>query len=90
MNANVKDCSPGHTIGRAAALGVSVILAGLLSTSSGAVAQEATGKSFVETFDTLSGSRWFVSDGWDNGKHQNCTWSKEHDRKGQGHAPVLR
>ncbi|MBB6465683.1 endo-1,3-1,4-beta-glycanase ExoK [Aminobacter lissarensis] len=84
MNANVKDYSPSQHFGRAAALGVSVILAGLLGTSSGAVAQEATGKSFVETFDKLSGSRWFISDGWDNGKHQNCTWSKEQVKVADG------
>jgi endo-1,3-1,4-beta-glycanase ExoK len=32
--------------------------------------------SFVENFDKLDGSRWFVSDGWVAGDHQNCTWSK--------------
>lgn len=41
-----------------------------------AAAQEgATGASFVETFDKLDTSFWFVSDGWNNGPHQNCTWS---------------
>jgi endo-1,3-1,4-beta-glycanase ExoK len=34
------------------------------------------GESFVEEFDELSSSRWYVSDGWSNGDHQNCTWSK--------------
>lgn len=37
--------------------------------------QDATGKSFVETFDKLDKKRWYVSDGWSNGAHQNCTWS---------------
>jgi endo-1,3-1,4-beta-glycanase ExoK len=32
--------------------------------------------SFVENFDKLDTSRWYISDGWTNGKHQNCTWSK--------------
>ncbi|MFC3163140.1 glycoside hydrolase family 16 protein [Ciceribacter thiooxidans] len=42
-----------------------------------AAAQEGvTGTSFVETFDKLDTSFWFVSDGWNNGPHQNCTWSK--------------
>lgn len=36
---------------------------------------KATGKSFVETFDKLDRKRWYVSDGWSNGDHQNCTWS---------------
>ncbi|MBW6425252.1 glycoside hydrolase family 16 protein [Rhizobium sp. XQZ8] len=45
--------------------------------ATGALAQEgATGKSFVEEFDRIDRSFWFVSDGWNNGKHQNCTWSK--------------
>jgi endo-1,3-1,4-beta-glycanase ExoK len=36
----------------------------------------AKSKSFVENFDKLDRKRWFVSDGWTNGDHQNCTWSK--------------
>ena len=43
-----------------------------------ALAQEgATGASFVENFDRLDTSAWYVSDGWNNGAHQNCTWSKD-------------
>jgi endo-1,3-1,4-beta-glycanase ExoK len=43
-----------------------------------AAAQEgATGTSFVENFDKLDTSIWYVSDGWNNGTHQNCTWSKD-------------
>jgi len=38
---------------------------------------EDTGKSFVENFASLNKKRWYVSDGWSNGAHQNCTWSKE-------------
>lgn len=34
-----------------------------------------TGKSFVEAFANLNKKRWYVSDGWSNGGHQNCTWS---------------
>jgi endo-1,3-1,4-beta-glycanase ExoK len=30
--------------------------------------------SFVDEFDTLDTSRWFVSHGWASGDHQNCTW----------------
>jgi endo-1,3-1,4-beta-glycanase ExoK len=39
-------------------------------------AQQATGKSFVDDFDKIDRSVWYVSDGWNNGAHQNCTWSK--------------
>lgn len=41
-----------------------------------ALAQESNGKSFVEDFNSMNRSFWFVSDGWNNGSHQNCTWSK--------------
>ncbi|WP_345890861.1 family 16 glycosylhydrolase [Devosia oryzisoli] len=36
-------------------------------------AQEA----FFDTFDRLDQSRWYISDGWSNGAHQNCTWSAD-------------
>ncbi|ASY65812.1 Endo-beta-1,3-1,4 glucanase (Licheninase) (plasmid) [Sinorhizobium sojae CCBAU 05684] len=43
-----------------------------------AVAQEgANGASFLDDFDQLNRKLWFVSDGWNNGPHQNCTWSKK-------------
>jgi endo-1,3-1,4-beta-glycanase ExoK len=31
---------------------------------------------FREDFDRLSPDVWLTSDGWTNGDHQNCTWSK--------------
>ena len=37
----------------------------------------ATGAAFVEEFDALDPARWFVSDGWNNGDHQNCDWSAD-------------
>lgn len=50
----------------------------LLVTASPLAAQDsANGSSFVEEFDTLDSARWYVSDGWNNGAHQNCTWSKD-------------
>jgi endo-1,3-1,4-beta-glycanase ExoK len=47
-------------------------------------AEVKTGKSFVENFDRLDRDRWFVSDGWTNGEHQNCTWSKDQVRLADG------
>ncbi len=35
----------------------------------------AQGTTFFDGFDTLDPDRWFVSDGWRNGDHQNCEWS---------------
>lgn len=49
-----------------------------LALATSATAQEgATGKSFVENFDKLDTAVWYISDGWNNGPHQNCTWSKK-------------
>ncbi|WP_431320206.1 glycoside hydrolase family 16 protein [Rhizobium sp. YTU87027] len=41
-----------------------------------ALAQQASGTSFVDDFDKINRGFWYVSDGWNNGAHQNCTWSK--------------
>ncbi|HWK14245.1 MAG TPA: glycoside hydrolase family 16 protein [Rhizobiaceae bacterium] len=38
-------------------------------------AGKVSAKSFVEDFDKLDRQRWYISDGWSNGDHQNCTWS---------------
>ncbi|SMQ76000.1 endo-1,3-1,4-beta-glycanase ExoK [Devosia lucknowensis] len=46
-----------------------ICLAALIATP--AMAQEA----FFDDFDSLDQGRWYVSDGWSNGSHQNCTWS---------------
>lgn len=54
---------------------IAAAVSGLLSPAAYAQ-QGATGQSFVENFDSLDRSVWYVSDGWNNGKHQNCTWSK--------------
>ena len=34
-------------------------------------------ESFLEEFDRLDPAVWFVSDGWTNGAHQNCLWSRD-------------
>ncbi|WP_181705753.1 family 16 glycosylhydrolase [Chthonobacter rhizosphaerae] len=38
-------------------------------------AQEKSG-SFVESFEFLSDAKWVRSEGWRNGEHQSCTWSR--------------
>ncbi len=38
---------------------------------------DPAGTAFFEPFDRLSADRWFVSDGWTNGAHQNCDWSRK-------------
>jgi endo-1,3-1,4-beta-glycanase ExoK len=45
----------------------------------------ARGESFFETFDRLNPKAWEISDGWSNGAHQGCTWSKTRVRIENGH-----
>lgn len=56
-------------------LGAFAIL--LTGAPAAALAQDGeTGTSFVENFDRIDRKIWYISDGWNNGAHQNCTWSK--------------
>ncbi|WP_442981300.1 glycoside hydrolase family 16 protein [Rhizobium sp. S152] len=51
---------------------------GLMTLAAGsAAAQQAGGASFVDNFDKIDRAFWYVSDGWNNGNHQNCTWSNK-------------
>ena len=45
-----------------------------LTTVAPAVAQDAA---FFDDFNKLDTARWYVSDGWNNGAHQNCNWSSD-------------
>lgn len=45
----------------------------------------AKAQPFLDNFDTLDKSRWYISDGWTNGSHQNCTWSKKEVKDEDGH-----
>jgi endo-1,3-1,4-beta-glycanase ExoK len=47
----------------------------LLAVTGGAQA-DTTGGTFFEDFATLDLETWYISDGWSNGDHQNCLWSK--------------
>lgn len=66
----------------------SVSLLGFAATMgfSAAQAQEAAnGTSFVDTFAKLDPARWYISDGWTNGAHQNCIWTKKNVKADNGH-----
>ncbi len=41
-----------------------------------AEAPKVSDTAFFEQFDEINGKFWFISDGWTNGPHQNCTWSE--------------
>ena len=53
---------------------------GLVTAFSASAQEKGAGASFVDEFDRLDTSFWYVSDGWSNGEHQNCTWSKRQVR----------
>lgn len=38
------------------------------------------GTSFVDNFTKFNPAFWYVSDGWNNGSFQNCTWSQKQVR----------
>jgi endo-1,3-1,4-beta-glycanase ExoK len=64
--------SPSKTI-----LCTTALLAAMAANNPLAAQEGAKGASFVEEFDQLDKKLWYVSDGWNNGAHQNCTWSAE-------------
>lgn len=41
----------------------------------GTARAEPLGETFKDDFDSFDLERWYVSDGWSNGEHQNCQWS---------------
>jgi endo-1,3-1,4-beta-glycanase ExoK len=43
-----------------------------------------TGQSFVDRFEHLDRGRWYISNGWTNGAHQNCIWSAQNVKGEQG------
>lgn len=64
---------------RSAGLACAMLLSALPGSAN---AQQSA--SFFDNFDTLSLQRWYVSDGWSNGTHQNCWWSKDQVTVAQG------
>ena len=66
-------------------LGVGALFISSVGGIAVAHAQEpTTGKSFVENFDNLDRKFWYISDGWSNGEHQNCVWSKDQVKVADG------
>lgn len=54
-----------------------VLSSGLIPCAVFAQEPQPSGTSFVDNFDKIDSARWYISDGWNNGPHQNCTWSKK-------------
>ncbi|WP_137131356.1 glycoside hydrolase family 16 protein [Rhizobium sp. FY34] len=63
---------------------LALLAASLMAATGPAQAQQTSGASFTETFDRLDTAFWYISDGWNNGAHQNCTWSKSQVRVANG------
>lgn len=56
---------------------VLVALGGLIAAPAPSRAQDIqSAPSFVDDFSKFDRSRWYIADGWSNGAHQNCIWSK--------------
>ena len=53
-----------------------VVALGSLVTAPALAQDIQSSPSFVDDFASFDRARWYVSDGWSNGSHQNCTWSK--------------
>lgn len=62
---------------RSSAAPRTLAIAAIFACAAGTVHAVEGGESFLEEFDELASDRWYVSDGWSNGDHQNCTWSKD-------------
>ncbi|RWA77615.1 MAG: glycosyl hydrolase family protein [Mesorhizobium sp.] len=76
-----------HSHGRGLWLGLATALfaAAAAFVAAPARAQDMqSAPSFVDNFSNFDRSRWFVSDGWSNGAHQNCIWSKDLVRLSDG------
>lgn len=43
--------------------------------ATGSTQAEPLGESFLDDFNEFDLEKWYVSDGWSNGAHQNCQWS---------------
>jgi endo-1,3-1,4-beta-glycanase ExoK len=63
-----------QTMTRAGPLAAALALG--LAGATGSRADATAGASFLDAFDTFDPARWYISDGWTNGPHQNCWWSK--------------
>ena len=93
---NVAACALAHTPRnglnslRLGVVGALVAIAATLAASlhpahaEGVQQEVQSAPSFVDNFSNFDRSRWFVSDGWTNGAHQNCTWSKDLVRLSDG------
>jgi endo-1,3-1,4-beta-glycanase ExoK len=53
-----------------------------------ASAQPAANQSFFDDFNQIDRKRWYISNGWVNGNHQGCTWSRNNVRAVNGRLQI--
>jgi endo-1,3-1,4-beta-glycanase ExoK len=51
------------------------LVVALLVVAAPAVAAAQEGPAFIDRFTDLNRAHWYISHGWANGAHQNCTWT---------------
>lgn len=76
-----------QAFGAAAALLLTVLP--VFSATTPLWADEATGASFFDDFDSFNARLWGVSHGWSNGDWQNCTWDRSAVRVESGRLSLL-
>ena len=76
MKSKFRPDAPAMAVVRRSRIGMAVgaLVLGAATAVAGADADNA---SFMDDFTTFDMSRWYVSDGWSNGDHQNCLWSQD-------------
>ncbi|MBB4571502.1 glycoside hydrolase family 16 protein [Rhizobium leucaenae] len=52
----------------------------VLAATAASAQDPQSGVSFRDDFTNIDPAFWYVSDGWNNGNHQNCTWSRNEVR----------
>ena len=57
----------------------------LVASATGGARADTIGATFRDDFSTFDLDRWYVSDGWSNGDHQNCLWSESAVIPAAGH-----
>jgi endo-1,3-1,4-beta-glycanase ExoK len=82
MSIRSPELRAGLARGRAAA-GAALLAVALSAPAPGDASGRPLGESFFDDFAVFDEGRWYVSDGWSNGDHQNCQWS----RRAVTHAP---
>ncbi len=87
MMERINHCPTGVAVlKRGLLLLAAMFVASATSTTVGQPYEDTTEEagSFFESFETLDRERWYISHGWANGPHQNCTWAMANVKVSKG------